>query len=190
MVKGKTRTELEKQESRNSSAEEPSEDIGQDVLTPAAEREEIEPAEDIQQIRLELDEYKNLYLRKAAEFENFKKRKQQEFQALIQSAEDALIVDLLPALDDFDRFLASNEADRDSLMQGAQFIRDKLWDALAARGLKPIESVGNPFDPELHEALMQQEEDGVEPGVVLQEHQRGYRLGDRVIRHAKVVVSA
>lgn len=156
-----------------------------------SEQELVEPEDEFQLLRLELDEYKNLYLRKAAEFENFKKRKQQEFQALINSAGEALISDLLPVLDDFDRFLASGEEENnEGLFEGARLIREKLWEALASRGLQPIESLDKPFDPELHEALMQEEREGVEPGIVLQEHQRGYRLGDRVLRHAKVVVSA
>ena len=160
------------------------EDLKDVKLAPA------ESPEAIQQLRLELDEYKNLYLRKAAEFENFKKRKQAEFKALIQSAEESLIASLLPVLDDFDRVQTNHNADVKNLLQGVQLIRDKLWDTLAARGLQAIESVGNPFDPQLHEAIMQQEEDGTEPDVVLQEHERGYRLGEKVIRHSKVVVSS
>lgn len=190
MVKGKTRTGLKNHKSNKELSEGISAGVEQEAPTDASEQEISDQVEDVKQIRLELDEYKNLYLRKAAEFENFKKRKQQEFRALISTAEDALISDILPTLDDFDRFLASNEGDRGSLLEGAQLIREKLWGVLAARGLKPIESVGNPFDPELHEALVQQKEEGTEPGIVLQEHQRGYRLGDKVIRHARVVVSA
>lgn len=159
------------------------------------ESEETAPADpqaEIQQLRLELDEYKNLFLRKAAEFENFKKRRQQEFAALINSAEESLIAELLPVLDDFDRLLASvspEESNNDSFIRGAQLMRDKLMDILGARGLRAIDSVGHPFDPELHEALMEQKEGGTEPGMVLQEHLRGYRLGEKVIRHAQVVVS-
>jgi len=160
-----------------------------------------DPEAIIEQLRLELDEYKNLFLRKAAEFENYKKRRQQEFSALISGAEEALITEILPILDDFDRLLTSasvsegrltpelGEGNNESFLQGAKLVRDKLVDMLAARGLTPIESVGSLFDPELHEALLQQQDGGTEPGIVLQEHLRGYRLGDKVIRHAQVVVS-
>ncbi len=151
--------------------------------------EEADLQEQIRQLRLELDEYKNLYLRKAAEFENFKKRKQVEFQTLIRSAEESLIESLLPVLDDFDRINAEDGGDRESLLQGVRLIREKLWNTLASRGLQPIEAVGKPFDPELHEAVMQREAEDVEPHTVLEEHQRGYRLGDKVIRHSKVIVS-
>ncbi len=163
-------------------------DIEGEVTAP--DNVEPETEDEIGQVRLELDEYKNLYLRKSAEFENFKKRKRQEFEALIQSAEESLIASLLPVLDDLDRVSVNGEADNESLLQGIQLIREKLWNILAARGLAPIEAVGNPFNPELHEAIMQQEEEGQEADIVLQEHERGFKLGDRVIRHTKVVVSS
>ncbi len=155
----------------------------------------LDPEEQIAQLKLELDEYKDLYLRKAAEFENFKRRKQLEFTSLLNSASEALITALLPILDDFDRLIENVRKDNDDAetikqeLRGAELIRDKLLEVLTARGLKPIESVGLPFDPALHEAMLQQQDSGAEAGIVLQEFQRGYRLGDKVIRHAKVVVS-
>jgi len=167
---------------------------------PAISQAEVEPElppspdDEIQQLKLQLDEYKDLFLRKAAEFENFKKRKQQEYVALTTSATEALIVELLPALDDLDRLLENagagenNKENSESLRRGARQIRDKIMDLLQARGVKAIESVGTLFDPELHEALMQEQNSG-EPGIVLKEFRRGYRLGVKVIRHAQVVVS-
>jgi len=168
---------------------------------PAISQAEVEPAplpspeDEIQQLKLQLDEYKDLFLRKAAEFENFKKRKQQEYAAVITSVTEGLIADLLPALDDLDRLVDNAAAgenpieNSESLLRGARLIRDKIMVLLQARGVKAIESVGTPFDPELHEAIMQQPESGSEPGIVLQEFARGYRLGEKVIRHAQVVVS-
>jgi len=140
-------------------------------------------------VKLELDEYKNYYLRKAAEFDNFKKRKQQEFQTLVRSAEESLIVDLLPVIDDLERVEENESSDASGLLQGVALIREKLQNILQMKGLEKIESVGKPFDPELHEAMLQQEQEGTEPDTVIQEHECGYRLGDKVIRHAKVVVS-
>lgn len=151
--------------------------------------------DEIQRLKLQLDEYKDLFLRKAAEFENFKKRKQQEYASLIITASEALIIELLPVLDDLDRLLENAAAkdhhsnNSESLQRGALLIRDKIMDLLQGRGLKAIESVGTPFDPDLHEALMQEQNSGREPGIVLKEFTRGYRLGDKVIRHAQVVVS-
>ena len=180
--------ELEEKTSDN--PEEESSTTESEVIKDTSSEEIVDIEDQLNQVRLELDEYKNLYLRKAAEFENFKKRKQRDFQSLIKSAGEALITDILPILDDFDRFLATENSNNESFLEGARLIREKLWESLAARGLQPIPAVGNPFDPEIHEAIMEQKEEGSEPGLVLQEHQCGYRLGDKVIRHAKVIVSA
>ena len=109
---------------------------------------------------------------------------------MVQSAEESLITSMLPVLDDFDRVQANDNTEIETLLQGVQLIRDKLWDILATRGLQAIESVGSPFDPQLHEAIMQQQEDGTEADIVLQEHEPGYRLGEKVIRHSKVIVSS
>lgn len=150
-------------------------------------------AEEIRQLKLELDEYKDLFLRKAADFENYKKRKQQETAAVARNTEESLIGLLLPVLDDFERLFFNAEEekfDREAFLRGARLIYDKMMTLLTARGLKPIEAVGQPFNPELHEAIMQQPQSGVEPGTVLQEYARGWRLGDKVIRHSKVVVSS
>jgi molecular chaperone GrpE len=153
-----------------------------------------DPLEQIQQLKLELDEYKDLYLRKAADFENFRKRKQLEASSLARNTEEIMIASLLPILDDFER-LFSNAAEEQldpeaPFLRGARLIYDKMINLLTARGLKPLEAMGQPFDPDLHEAIMQQPQSGVEPGIVLQEFARGWRLGDKVIRHAKVVVSS
>ncbi|MBU0519550.1 nucleotide exchange factor GrpE [bacterium] len=156
---------------------------------PAAEPDVASLKQQLAVVKLELDEYKNYYLRKAAEFDNFKKRKQQEFLILVRTAEENLISELLPVLDDLERVEANESDDAPALMQGIGLIRGKMNSVLQSQGLEPIEAVGKPFDPELHEALLQQEQEGAEPDIVLQEHQRGYRLGDKVIRHAKVVVS-
>ena len=190
MVKDKSKEEQNKKENQKVLTEDSSNGGENEIVTEESGEETPETVDEVQQIRLELDEYKNLYLRKAAEFENFKKRKRMEFQALIKSAEEALIVDLLQVLDDFERFKNNAESDCESLLQGAQLIHEKLQDIMVAHGLKPIVAVGAKFDPELHEALMQREEEGVESDMVLEEHQRGYRLGEKVIRHAKVIVSS
>jgi molecular chaperone GrpE len=153
-----------------------------------------DPLEQIQQLKLELDEYKDLFLRKAADFENFRKRKQMEASSVARNTEEIMIASLLPVLDDFERLFsnaAEEQLERDApFLRGAHLIYDKMMNLLQARGLKPMEAVGQPFNPELHEAIMQQSQSGVEPGVVLQESARGWRLGDKVIRHAKVVVSS
>ncbi|MBU1651813.1 nucleotide exchange factor GrpE [bacterium] len=140
---------------------------------PAAEPDVASLKQQLAVVKLELDEYKNYYLRKAAEFDNFKKRKQQEFLILVRTAEENLISELLPVLDDLERVEANESDDAPALMQGIGLIRGKMNSVLQSQGLEPIEAVGKPFDPELHEALLQQEQEGAEPDIVLQEHQRG-----------------
>jgi molecular chaperone GrpE len=161
--------------------------------TKDSEASATELTDQLRQLKLELDEYKDLFLRKAADFENFRKRKQQESSSIARVTEENLIIQLLPVLDDFERLFSTAEEekyDRETFLRGARMIYDKLNTLLTARGLKPLEAVGQPFDPQLHEAVMQQPQSGVEPGTVLQEYARGYRLGDKVIRHGKVVVSS
>ena len=183
----------------NSDPENESSEELENIQEAPEETTETEPTgagdqpEAIRQLKLELDEYKDRFLRKAAEFENFRKRKQTESALLARSAEESLISQLLPVLDDFDRLFSNAQEDlfqQEAFLRGAQLIYDKLMTLLTARGVQPIQAVGQPFDPQLHEAVTQQPQSGVEPGMVVQEFARGYRIGDRVIRHTKVVVSS
>ena len=134
-------------------------------------------------------------LRTMADFENFKKRKQKEFSDLVQHANERLIVDMLPVLDDFERALKASrdlrveDAAIQQALQGFDFIHKKLMKTLEAKGLKPMNSVGTAFDPELHDALMQVDDPEKESQTIVDEHEKGYFLNDKVIRHAKVIVS-
>ena len=98
---------------------------------------------------------------------------------------------LLPALDDLDAMekLDTGKTDAESLRKGLKLIIAKLLDILGSEGLKPMEALGEPFDPNLHDALTVMQDQQQPPGVVLMEHQRGYLLGNKVLRHAKVVVN-
>ena len=140
----------------------------------------------------EAELFKDQLLRKAADFENYKRRIEGEMRALIENATERLILDLLPVVDDFDRFLRSSrdQRDYDALLKGVELISSKLTRILSARGLAPFESVGKPFDVQHHDALLQIPRDDVPPHTVIEEVNRGYMLNDRVLRHAKVVVSA
>jgi molecular chaperone GrpE len=151
--------------------------------------------EDIQQ-KLELairetEQLKEQLLRKAAEFENYKRRMEIEFRSIIENASERLITDLLPVLDDFDRLLKSarKETGGDVLSQGFELIASKLSKILSLRGVQPFESVGKPFDVNYHDALLQMPRTDVPPNTVVEEVDRGYKLNDKVIRHAKVIVS-
>jgi molecular chaperone GrpE len=147
--------------------------------------------EKITQLEQEVVELKDKLLRKAAEFENYKRRTENDQINLITFAAESFIQKLLPVIDDFERSLGHVEEAQDitAIKQGLKLIYDKLMKVLDEQGVKKIEAIGNPFDVDYHEALMQRPDDSVEPHTVVDEMEKGYTYKDKVIRHAKVVVS-
>jgi molecular chaperone GrpE len=147
--------------------------------------------ENIKQLEVEVAELKDKLLRKAAEFENYKRRTENDQINLITFAAEPFIQKLLPVIDDFERSLehVDEAQDINAIKQGLKLIYDKLMKVLDEQGVKKIEAVGNPFDVDYHEALMQRPDDSVEPHTVLDEIEKGYTYKDKVIRHAKVIVS-
>jgi len=140
----------------------------------------------------EAEMFKDQLLRKAAEFENYKRRMESEIKTLIENATERLIFELLPVLDDFDRFLKSSpeQGEHDALRKGVELISSKLNATLSKRGLAPFESSGKPFDVHYHDALLQVPRDDVPPNTVIEEVNKGYMLNDKILRHARVIVSA
>ena len=145
----------------------------------------------IEQLEKELKDYEDRLLRKAAEFENYKRRTENDQLNLIKYSAENFIVKLLPVIDDFERSLQhlDNTKDIESLKQGIQLIYDKFMKILSDQGVEKINAVGKPFDVQFHEAMLQRKEKGVEPHTVLDEIEKGYMYKDRVIRHSKVIVS-
>jgi len=130
-------------------------------------------------------------LRALAEMSNVQKRRRQETENALRYANESLVRDLLPVLDDLERALASNLGGPDDPMRaGVMLVRDRLVQVLRQEGLEPISSKGAPFDPSIHDAIAVAEAPAnVAPGTVLEEASPGYRFKDRVLRHAKVVVA-
>ena len=130
-------------------------------------------------------------LRLAAEFDNYKKRTAREYEQLIKTANENLILPLVDVLDNFERALdsAKSAKDFDSFHQGIELIYQHLRDLLTREGLQPIEAVGQPFDPHQHEAISQMEDEDHPPETVVHQIQRGYMLGDKLLRASRVVVS-
>ena len=158
-----------------------------------------QPVSEVDQLQFKLEElqkaadtYKDKFLRKAAELENFKRRSEADFVNLIKNANEGLLTALLPILNDFVRSLKSGkeQKDHDAFYSGVELIFNKFSKILEAQGLIPFDSVGKPFDVEYHDAVLLIPRDGVPPSTVLEEVERGYKLFDKVIRHAKVIVSA
>ncbi len=155
----------------------------------------FEPSGDDEKIVVLMTENEKLrdqMLRACAEFENYKKRRAAELERMTATAAETVISDLLPVLDDLDLLLAnsSEKGELKSLLEGAQMIRQKLFTALEKQGLEAIEAEGVPFDPEVHEALMQQSTDEAEPDMVIGVQRTGYRLGGILLRPSRVIVSS
>ena len=145
----------------------------------------------VKALELEINQYKELALRKAAEFENYKRRTENDQLNLLKYAAESVIIKLLSTVDDLERSLAhmTDETDVNKIKEGIQLVYNKLIKTLDEQGVKKIESIGKPFSVEFHEALMQRADDSVPPHTVIDELETGYMYKDRVIRHAKVIVS-
>ncbi|AGT32844.1 heat shock protein GrpE [Geobacillus genomosp. 3] len=145
----------------------------------------------VAELEAKLAEMENRYLRLYADFENFRRRTRQEMEAAEKYRAQSLASDLLPVLDNFERALkieTENEQAK-SILQGMEMVYRSLLDALKKEGVEAIEAVGKPFDPHLHQAVMQTDEGGYEPNTVVEEFQKGYKLKDRILRPAMVKVS-
>jgi len=140
-------------------------------------------------LEAERDEYLNDLKRVAADFENYRKRVARDQESLVARAHERLVKELLPVLDDLERALAAAEEHEEAkLEEGVRLVHRELKAALDREGLAEIDTNGV-FDPHVHEALLSQPSDARE-GSVLEVLQKGYRLGDRVLRPARVVVAA
>ena len=164
--------------------------VGQQGQAPPGEREhEAGLADRVAQAEAQRDEYLDLLQRVQADFENYRKRAARDQERLIAHAHERIVRELRPVLDDLERTLAAAERHEEAaLVEGVQLVERSLRKALEKEGLVEIEAEGI-FDPHVHEAMLAQERDGADPGTVLEVVQRGYRLGDRVIRPARVVVA-
>jgi molecular chaperone GrpE len=155
------------------------------------ERAQAEPTleEQVAALEAERDEHLNDLKRVAAEFENYRKRVARDLESLVARAHERLVKELLPVLDDLERALAAAEEHQEAkLEEGVRLVHQELKAALDREGLTEIETNGH-FDPHVHEALLSQPSEA-EEGSVIEVVQKGYTLGDRVVRPARVVVAA
>jgi molecular chaperone GrpE len=138
------------------------------------------------------DEYLELAQRTKADFENYRKRAARETAAAQERGVVKLAHELLPAVDNLDRALAASDGsgDAETLVSGLKLVHAGVLAALARLGIEPYSPLGEQFDPQYHEAVAQQPVEGTPPGTVVEVYQRGYRLGDAVLRPARVVVAA
>ena len=145
----------------------------------------------LQQAQKDIEELHDKSLRRLAEFENFKKRTLRETERALIRIEDNAIASFLPLLDDIHRTLLSAKEHKaaDSFISGIKLIKDNFENILKNRGVSAIETVGEEFDPEFHEAMMVESDPKSKNNVILEEFEKGYKHNDRVLRHAKVKVN-
>lgn len=148
-------------------------------------------SEELKRLKAEIEEHQQRLLRVQADYDNFRRRTQKEKEELGKYASAKLIGELLPVFDNFGRALATEQPadDASSFVKGVDMIFRQFEGVLKAEGLTVMETVGQPFNPEFHQAVMQVESDEYEEGFVVEELQKGYLLKDKVLRPAMVKVS-
>lgn len=156
---------------------------------------ELQPADEfslkIEALNKELDESRDRLLRKAAEFENYKKRTDNERSDLFKYAAEDFIKKLLPVVDNFERSIAHFDSAKDveSIKEGINIIYKNFIKLLEEQGIFAIEAIGKPFDYNFHDAIMKQPSKDVKPETVINEIAKGYLYKDKVIRHSQVIIS-
>jgi molecular chaperone GrpE len=188
--------EVQNQETFTENSESDVSELIDEKQTEEKGEEEISEMEKLQNeinaLKEEVNQWKDKFLRKMAEFENYKKRVAEDQLQLVKYSNEKLIKDLLPVIDDFERALtfSKEELKNNSVLQGVEMIYNKLMKILSDYGLKKIDAMNQPFDFNYHEALLQVPKDGVEPLTIIEEVEKGYLLNDKVIRHSKVIVAS
>jgi molecular chaperone GrpE len=153
--------------------------------------EPVEEESELEKLKAELEDQKDKFVRKVAEFENFRRRSAKERVELIQTASKEVITDLLDVLDDCERAQKQIEKSEDNkeIKDGVLLVFNKLRNILSAKGLKPMQTIHEEFNPDLHEAITEIPAPTEQlKGKILDEVVKGYYLNDKIIRHAKVVI--
>ncbi len=158
---------------------------------PVEQMSKAELKEELQEVLKKSDENYDLFLRSQAEIENLKKRGAKDKEEWIKYSTESLIKELLPVVDNLEKAISHSQDENSltALREGVELTLKGLLDTLGKAGVEKVAAAGEKFDPNFHHAVSEMEDEGVEPGVVIQELQKGYRLRERLIRPALVVVS-
>jgi len=154
---------------------------------PQQQQDEAQP-DPLEELRRERDAVQDRLLRTAAEFDNYRKRMDRERRDLAEYTAGEVLTELLPIIDNLERALQAAAAD-DPLRKGVELIHRQMLDILRKRGVKPIEALGADFDPNFHQAVIHEPSAEHREGEVMEELQRGYVVGDRLLRPAMVKVA-
>lgn len=158
-------------------------------------KEELEQQENVEtkqenegaNLQAELDETMDRYKRLMAEFDNYKKRSLKEREGLYNSLVSDIVTSFLPILDNLEKAVNTKTED-EGYKQGVEMVLKQFMDTLSNLGVEAIETVGQTFNPEFHEAVSSVEDEELESGIIKEEFRKGYKIGDKVIRHSMVVV--
>lgn len=164
---------------------------GNDTREPKTEgaTSTVAPLDEAAELRGKVEKLEDALLRARAEYQNFQRRTAIERAEAIRYANAGLMKSLLSVLDDFERAMSSPTGESETVAEGVRLVYQNLFKALREHGLEAIETGSEPFDPSVHEAMMQQPSADHPAGTILEEFAKGYRLRDRVLRPSKVVVS-
>lgn len=154
-------------------------------------KEEKAAEEELEQLRQENAELLEKLQRVSADYANFQKRAPKQIAEAVAFEKERIVKSVLPAMDNFEHTLSHAESAEnvEAIAKGVRIIYDQMLDVLKSHNVEQIKSLGEKFDPSMHQAVMQTRDEEKEDGVVLEEYQKGYKLDDRVIRPAKVVVN-
>lgn len=176
--------EMKKQEETIEKDEKIKEEIEQE------QKDEKNSEEEIAKLKAEVEDWKNSYLRKQAEFQNFTKRKEKEFEELKEFASEKVITKLLDIVDNLDRAITASieSKDFDSLVKGVELTLNQMKSTIASEGVEPIDTTSASFDPHLHMAVAVEASDEHENEAIIDEFQKGYKMKGKVIRPSMVKV--
>lgn len=165
-------------------AEQTSPEVAEEV------KEEVKAEETAEEkLQKELESQKEQFLRLAAEYDNFRKRSQREKEAAYGDSKAKVLTQLLPVIDNFERASANADSSLEDYKKGVDMIQKQFMDTLAALGVEAFAEPGEQFDPNVHSAVMHVDDDNLEENVITDVFSKGYKMGDRILRHAMVKVA-
>ena len=162
-------------------------EVTEEVAQETAEQESIEEAPE-NEFEKKYNDVNEKYMRTLAEYDNYRKRTIKEKESIYPEAKAVVVEKFLPVMDNFERALDSAE-NKDAFYEGIVMLKKQMDDVLTALGVEEIKAVGEVFNPELHNAVMHIDDEAAGENIIVEEFQKGYKIGDRVIRHSMVKVA-
>ncbi|MFP4013163.1 MAG: nucleotide exchange factor GrpE [Chitinispirillaceae bacterium] len=192
--KDKDQPEAARQESASAqeAGQEENQEKGPEEVVGEAQEEVGEITETLDDVKEQLEEVRDRHLRLMAEFDNYKRRTGRDFERLIESANEKLMLEFIDVRENFDRALKAGESGGEfqSFFDGMKLIYSKFNDILSKNGLEAFAEPGESFDPQIHDALMKSPHEEIPEDHIAQVFEKGYRLKNKVIKHARVIVSS